>query len=188
MKEALAAEDPTSDLDDESATSEDFTVEVSGSASQPNISLYDEDDDDEESVTPPTHTKKRKKSQSADSTEYQKVKILQQMSNAFLAGRSRPVSDSDATFVAQIAEELRSIKSPAIKTTVKRKIMNDLYEAQECDQPSMLPPMFYPPSVQMPHTQPSPPTYPQPLPHHPPPPPALPHHQYQPPLGHASWR
>lgn len=130
MKEALAAEDPTSDLDDESATSEDFTLEVSGSASQPNISLYDEDDDDEESVTPPTHTKKRKKSQSADSTEYQKVKILQQMSNAFLAGRSRPVSDSDATFGAQIAEELRSIKNPALKTRVKRKIMNDLYEAQ----------------------------------------------------------
>lgn len=106
VKEALAAEDPTSDLNDESAMTEDITVKVSGSASQPNTSLND-DDDDEESVTPPTHTRKRKKSQSADSIEYQKVKILQQMSNAFLAGRSRPVSDSDATFGAQIAEELR---------------------------------------------------------------------------------
>jgi len=63
----------------------------------------------------------------------EKLKILQQMSTAFNAGRSKPVADSDSNFGAQVAEELRSIKNTVVKTRLKRKIINDLYEAQEND-------------------------------------------------------
>ena len=105
----------------------------------------------------------------------EKLKILQQMSTAFTAGRSKPIADSDSNFGAQVAEELRSIKNTVVKTRLKRKIMNDVYEAQENDAQAsnsyQLPPSIYPvpSSVHMPNTQPTPLhtyTTPQEPPHH----------------------
>lgn len=163
IKGALAAvNDPTSDPDDDtSQMSEDMTVELSATVCQPSTL---ETDNELSSPTPPNITQKRKKSQSTDSIDLEKLKVLQEMSNAFQMGRSRPAADSDSTFGAQVTEELRLIKNTLIKTRVKRKIMNALYEAQECDPPDVLPstqyqmPLVYlpPPTVQMPPSQPSP--------------------------------
>ncbi|XP_062381538.1 uncharacterized protein LOC134069573 [Sardina pilchardus] len=73
-----------------------------------------------------SHTKKRK-TNTADNIEKQKLDILKDMATAIQK------QDSDRTFGVQIAEELKLIKNPIIKTRLKRKLMNDIYEAQECD-------------------------------------------------------
>uniref|UniRef100_A0A1A8JEE4 MADF domain-containing protein n=3 Tax=Nothobranchius TaxID=28779 RepID=A0A1A8JEE4_NOTKU len=157
-KDALAAErDPIGDPDDDvSQMSEETSVEEQSS-------LHN-DDDFSPPVSPSRPAKRQKKSQSADDIEMEKLKILQQMAAAFGAGKSRSGAFSDSNFGAQVAEELRLIKNHLIKTRVKRKIMNDLYEAQEKDamdaQPSTSyqPPPTYPvpPSVHMPKTHPPP--------------------------------
>ncbi|CAM4720421.1 unnamed protein product [Leuciscus chuanchicus] len=105
IKDALAAvNDPTSDPDDDtSQMSEDMTEELSATVCQPSTL---ETDNELSSPTPPNLTQKRKKSQSTDSIELEKLKVLQEMSNAFQTGRSRPAADSDSTFGAQVTEEL----------------------------------------------------------------------------------
>lgn len=163
IKHALTAvNDPTSDPDDDtSQMSEDMSVDLSATVCQP-FTL--ETDNELSCPTPPNLTQKRKKSQSADSIELEKLKVLQEMSNAFQMGRSRPAADSDSTFGAQVTEELRLIKNTLIKSRVKRKIMNALYEAQECDHSDLLPSTQYqmplvcppPPTVQIAPSQPSP--------------------------------
>uniref|UniRef100_A0A1A8H8R2 MADF domain-containing protein n=1 Tax=Nothobranchius korthausae TaxID=1143690 RepID=A0A1A8H8R2_9TELE len=179
-KDAMAAErEPLSDPDDDvSQMSEETSVEEQSS-------LHN-DDDFSPPVSPSRPAKRQKKSQSADDIEMEKLKILQQMAAAFGAGKSRSGAFSDSNFGAQVAEELRLIKNHLIKTRVKRKIMNDLYEAQEKDamdaQPStsyQQPPPTYPvpPSVHMPKTHP-PPLHTHTIPQAPP----LPltgHNQYQ---------
>ncbi|XDV47030.1 hypothetical protein PO909_016779 [Leuciscus waleckii] len=156
IKDGLAAErDPLNDPDDDDVS----LMSDETSAEEPSIL---QNDDDLSPPVPCTPTAKRlKKSQSADAIEMEKLKILQQMSTAFKAGRSKPTADSDSNFGAQVAEELRSIKNTVVKTRLKRKIMNDLYEAQENDAQAsnsyQLPPSIYPvpPSVHMPNTQPT---------------------------------
>lgn len=162
----MAAEtDPRSDRDDDSLMTEDTTAEE-----QANL----QNDDDLPPTAPNAPTvKKLKKSQSADVIELEKLKVLQQMSSIFKAGRSKPIaSDSDSSFGAQVAEELRAIKNVVLKTRVKRKIMNDLYEAQENDASTSchMTPM-YPgtSSAHMSNSQPAPPptyTTPQEPRHH----------------------
>ncbi|KAF7200673.1 uncharacterized protein [Nothobranchius furzeri] len=192
-KDAMAAErEPLSDPDDDvSQMSEETSVE------EQSIPLND-DEDFSPYVSPPRPAKKPKKSQTepkADAIEMEKLKILQQMATAFQAGRSRPSSaNSDSNFGAQVAEELRLIKNPLIKTRLKRKIMNDLYEAQENDdidaRPSnsyQLPPTYpVPTSLHITNTQPHPLntyTTPHAPPQHTPPPlthtQLLPNHQLQ---------
>ncbi|XP_029969510.1 WW domain-binding protein 11-like isoform X4 [Salarias fasciatus] len=180
VKEALATEEHTSGPDDEAGLSGDVTAEVPASGCQTHCPQNDGDDDNEDddssTVTPSTQCKRRKKSQSGDAIEQQKVKLLQQMCDAVDASRSKP-ADADTTFGAQVTQELKAITNAPIKTRVKRQIMNALYEAQELDQSSTLPPLFPPPSVS--HRQPAPP-YTQPPPHvtaaHPYHPVAQPHH------------
>lgn len=82
----------------------------------------------------------------------EKLKILKQMSTAFQA-KTTPIPDSDSNFGAQVAEELRSIKNTVIKTRVKRKIMNDLYEALENDEAQTSTSYQHPPTYPL-HTQP----------------------------------
>ncbi|CAM4724966.1 unnamed protein product [Leuciscus chuanchicus] len=100
----------------------------------------------------------------SDETSAEEPSILQNdddLSPPVPSGRSKPTADSDSNFGAQVAEELRSIKNTVVKTRLKRKIMNDLYEAQENDAQAsnsyQLPPSIYPvpPSVHMPNTQPT---------------------------------
>nr|XP_055049237.1 uncharacterized protein LOC129434331 [Misgurnus anguillicaudatus] len=168
IKDGLSAErDPLSDPDDDVSLMSDET----SAAEEPSII---QNDDDLSPPVPPIPTAKRlKKSQSAEAIKIEKFKILQQMSTAFKAGKSKPIADSDSNFGAQVAEELRSIKNPVVKTRLKRKIMNDLYEAQENEVQAsyQLPPSIYPvpSSVHIPNTHPTPLhtyTTPQEPPHH----------------------
>lgn len=55
-----------------------------------------------------------------------KMKILQQLSSAFQDDRGRHTAYTDSRFGAQVAEEFRLIKNSILKTTVKRRIMNDI--------------------------------------------------------------
>lgn len=81
IKDALAAvNDPTSDPDDDaSQMSEDMNAELSATVCQPSTL---QTDNELSSPTPPNLTQKRKKSQSTDSIELEKLKVLQVMSTA----------------------------------------------------------------------------------------------------------
>lgn len=130
--------------------------------------------------------KKHNIGQTVDLLEKRKLDLLQEMSVVI----QKPAADCDGMFGNQVAEELRLIKNPVIKTMLKRKIMNDVqvYEAQECDQPFSMPSSYLPspmcpppPPVQVPPTH----TPLQSLPHQQPPThipmQSLPrHHQYKP--------
>lgn len=120
----------------------------------------------------------KQKNLSADAIEMEKLKLLQQMSTAFLAGRSSV--DCDSNLGAKVSKELKLIKNSVIKTRVKRKIMKDLYEPQEndslnaetCASYQILPTHPLSSSLYMHNIQPSPHTFitPQAPPQHMPPP------------------
>ena len=100
---------------------------------------------------PSQNQPKKNKVATIDPIEHEKLEILKQITTAI----QRP-ADSEDTFGKQVAEEIRLIQNPLIKTRLKRKLMNDIYEAQECDQAlpsSSLPPLMYPPTPNTPHEQ-----------------------------------
>lgn len=76
--------------------------------------------------------------------EKRKLDLLQEMSVVI----QKPANNCFGTFGNQVAEELRLIlqkkKKPQknLKKRLKRKIMNDVYEAQECDQPVSMPSLY----------------------------------------------
>ncbi len=90
----------------------------------------------EKSAFPTTKAQPKKRRQSED-IEIQKLTVLKEMS-AFVQNasskQSAAAANSEATFGHQVAIEISNIKDNTLRISVKRKIMNIIYEAQESEQ------------------------------------------------------
>ncbi|KAM9310164.1 uncharacterized protein KZ484_026107 isoform 1-T1 [Pholidichthys leucotaenia] len=116
----LNIDDITSETDDLSEISDEPAGNLSSTISESNVDCLTPAD---------SPAKKPKKNQTVDPLEQRKLELLRNISETI----RRPAADSNDTFGKLVAMELRLIKSPVMKTKLKRKIMNMIYEAQECD-------------------------------------------------------